>query len=56
MVHTGIKDLKKKPFGGAWSIHDSQVVECRDQAIRQFLKDQSSLNFQELSYGLDLNL
>jgi hypothetical protein len=44
MVHTGIKDLKKKPFGGAWSIHDSQVVECRDQAIRQFLKDQSSLN------------
>jgi len=44
MVHTGIKDLKKKPFGGAWSIHDSQVVEYRDQAIRQFLKDQSSLN------------
>ena len=44
MVHTGIKDLKKKPFGGAWSVHDSQVVEYRDQAIRQFLKDQSSLN------------
>jgi len=44
MVHTGIKDLKKKPFGGAWSIHDSKVVEYRDQAIRQFLKDQSSLN------------
>lgn len=44
MVHTGIKDLKKKPFGGAWSIHDSQVVEYRDQAIHQFLKDQSSLN------------
>ena len=44
MVHTGIKDLKKKPFGGAWSIHDSPVIQYRDQAIRQFLKDQSSLN------------
>ena len=44
MVHTGIKDLKKKPFGGAWSVHDLQVVEYRDQAIQQFLKDQGSLN------------
>ena len=41
---TGIKNLKKKPFGGAWSIHDVRLVEYRDQAIHQFLKEQSSLN------------
>lgn len=44
MVHTGIKDLKKKPFGGAWSIHDSAVIQHRNEAIQQFIKDENSLN------------
>lgn len=44
MVHTGTQNLKRKPFGGAWSIHDNETVECRDMAILQFVKDQGSLN------------
>jgi hypothetical protein len=44
MVHTSIKNLKEKAFGGAWSIHDKELVEYRDLAIQQFLKDQSSLD------------
>ncbi len=50
MVHTGIKNLKEKPFGGAWSVHDIQVVECRDDAIQQFLKDQTSLNHDTVKH------
>ena len=48
MVHTGIKNLKTKPYGGAWSIHDNQVVEYRDMAMMQFVKDQGSLNHDKV--------
>jgi hypothetical protein len=48
MVHTGIKNLKTKPYGGAWSIHDNQVVEYRNMAIMQFVKDQDSLNHDKV--------
>jgi hypothetical protein len=48
MVHTGIKNLKSKPYGGAWSIHDNQVVEHRDMAMMQFVKDQGALNHDKV--------
>lgn len=44
MVHTGIKNLKKKPYGGAWSIHDSDIIAHRNEAIQQFIKDENLLN------------
>ena len=48
MVQTGIKNLKTKPYGGAWSIHDNQVVEYRDMVMMQFVKDQGSLNHDKV--------
>jgi len=44
MVTTGIKDLKKKPFGGAYSIHDEETVQVKNDAIRKYIRDEKLLN------------
>ena len=44
MVHTGIKNLKNKPFGGAYSIHDEDTLNCKNQAIQKFIKDEKKLD------------
>jgi len=44
MVTTGIKNLKKKPFGGAYSIHDEQTVTAKNDAIKKFIGDENSLD------------
>jgi len=40
MVHTGIKNLKGKPFGGAYSIHDQDTVRCKNELIQQYIRDE----------------
>lgn len=35
-THTQIPDNKSKIYGGAWSVHDSDVVKKRDELLRQF--------------------
>ena len=44
MVHTGIKDLKKKPFGGAYSIHDELTLQSKNENILKFIRDERLLN------------
>ena len=44
MVHTGIKNLKKKPFGGAYSIHDAETLRCKNEAIQEYIKKESHLD------------
>lgn len=39
MVHTGIKNLKHKPFGGAYSIHDTATCITREEARLNFKCD-----------------
>ena len=41
---TGIKDLSKETFGGAWSIHDDLIVQRKNEAIQNFIKNERSLN------------
>ena len=48
MVHTGIKNLKKKPFGGAYSIHDEQTVTAKNDAIKKFISDEKDV--KSMSY------
>lgn len=44
MVHTGIKNLKKKPFGGAYSIHDEETVRVKNEAIQKYIRDERSMD------------
>lgn len=39
-----VPNLKSKPFGGAWSIHDSSCVEYRNEIIQEFPKTLLNLN------------
>jgi len=48
MVHTGIKNLKTKPFGGAWSIHDELTVQYKNEAIKEFMRDEHLLNHDKI--------
>ena len=48
MAHTGMNNLKHKPFGGAWSIHDREVVEHRNKAIIEFLQKEKNLNHDKI--------
>jgi len=48
MVITGIKNLKKKPFGGAWSIHDSLTVKSKNEAIQKFVRDEHLLDHDKI--------
>jgi len=36
MLMTGLPNLKSKPFGGAWSIHDKVCIDYRDDLIQKF--------------------
>jgi len=35
-THTQIPDNKSKVYGGAWSVHDADVVKKRDELLREF--------------------
>lgn len=48
MVHTGIQNLKHKIFGGAWSIHDSDIIKQRNEAIKEFIKEEKNLNHDKI--------
>ena len=48
MVHTGIKNLKHKPFGGAWSIHDQDVIQFRNEAIQEFITNEKNLDHDNI--------
>lgn len=37
--YTNLPDLKDKPFGGAYSVHDQMTVQVRDESIFKFTKD-----------------
>jgi hypothetical protein len=51
MIHTGIKDLKKKPFGGAWSIHDTKVIEQRNTIVEEFYRKEKTLNHDDVKHN-----
>ena len=42
--YTELPDLKDKPFGGAYSVHDSETVRIRDESTNKFVKENKSLN------------
>lgn len=42
--YTELPDLKDKPFGGAYSVRDSETVKIRDESITKFVKENKSLN------------
>ena len=47
MYKTSLPNLKHKPFGGAWCIHDKEQAQYRDQKIVEWTK-QKNLNHNEV--------
>lgn len=37
-THTQLPDNKSKLYGGAWSVHDHDIVNCRNQLLSEFAK------------------
>lgn len=48
MLMTGLPNLKSKPFGGAYSIHDSETVKVKNETINKFSK--TNLDHNEVKH------
>jgi len=46
--YTNLPDLKDKPFGGAYSVHDLETCQTRDDAVKEYISNQSHLDDEEI--------
>ncbi len=46
--YTNLPDLKDKPFGGAYSVHDLETCQTRDDAVKEYISNQSHLDHEEI--------
>ena len=46
--YTALPDNKDKPFGGAYSVHDPETCQTRDDAVKEYVSNQSQLNNEEI--------
>lgn len=42
--YTDLPDNKEKPFGGAYSVHDPETCKTRDEAVKEYIDNQSLLD------------
>ena len=42
--YTDLPDNKEKSFGGAYSVHDSETCRTRDEAVKEYIDNQSQLD------------
>ena len=42
--YTDLPDNKEKPFGGAYSVHDPETCKTRDEAVKEYIDNQSQLD------------
>ena len=42
--YTDLPDNKEKSFGGAYSVHDSETCRTRDEAVKEYIDNQSRLD------------
>ena len=42
--YTTLPDNKEKPFGGAYSVHDPETCQTRDDAVKEYISSQSRLD------------
>ena len=47
-TQTNLPDLKNKPFGGGYSVHDSETCAVRDLAVHNYMTDQYSISHDEI--------
>jgi len=48
VAYTSLPDNKNRIYGGAYSVHDKELVDCRDRLIKQFVElDSSDTNIAE---------
>ena len=46
--YTNLTDNKGKTFGGAYSVHDSETCWTRDEAVKNYIDNQSQLDNEEI--------
>lgn len=46
--YTDLPDNKEKTFGGAYSVHDVEICRTRDDAVREYISNQSLLDNEEI--------
>ncbi len=46
--YTNLPDLKDKPFRGAYSVHDLETCQTRDDAVKEYISNQSHLDHEEI--------
>lgn len=46
--YTDLPDNKDKTFGGAYSVHDSETCRTRDEAVNDYISNQSRLDNEEI--------
>jgi hypothetical protein len=42
--YTDLPDLKDKPFGGAYSVHDNETINARNESIIKFVEQSNCIN------------
>ena len=46
--YTDLPDNKEKTFGGAYSVQDTETCSTRDQAVKEYISNQSNLDHEEI--------
>jgi len=46
--YTDLPDNTGKPFGGAYSVHDPETCQTRDEAVKEYIDNQSQLDNEEI--------
>ena len=47
-MYTNLPDNKEKPFGGAYSVHDPETCQTRDDAVKEYISNQALLDNEEI--------
>ena len=46
--YTDLPDNKNKPFGGAYSVHDLETCQTRDEAVKEYIDNQAQFDNEDI--------